>query len=252
MQAFSKQVLKIVLFNQIKLLVKRSIAYISFMLIVTACNKDVVTSGSSATTGSNAYLSLTVADSIPPYKNFVVVLSNGNLITSLGFLNTTGYYNIVSGITDIKLQSQTTGALLFDTTVTLASGSINTAFAFTYGNTARTTVVQENYNTPTSGYAKVRLLDLWNGIGTNIANFTISDGTNTFVFSKRYFLDHEKDHTLENFIAVPASNYTLYVTFGTTLIINPFGFNLLDGKIYTIAITDVRNGLLISPVIPHN
>ena len=28
--------------------------------------------------------------------------------------------------------------------------------------------------------------------------------------------------------------------------------NLLNGKIYTIAVTDVRGGQLISPVIAHN
>ncbi len=231
-------------------LVKSFFVYILVFIAFTACTK-VVDSGSSTTTGKT-YLSLTVADSLLPYKGFVVTPNDGSLITTLGYFNSVGYFNFVSGTTDIKIQSPISGSVFFDTVVNLAAGSINTAFAYSYGNIAKATIVQDDYSSPAAGKAKVRLLNLWTALSSGTANFTISDGANTFNFSKRYFLDHEKDHSLENFISIPASNYTIYATVGTSLIINPFSFNLLNGKIYTIAVTDVRGGQLISPVIAHN
>ena len=223
--------------------------YILFLFVFASCTK-VVNNGTG--TSTNAYLSLTVVDSIQPYKTFIVTTSDGNLITSLGYINSVGYYNVANGATDIRLQSQLNGSIYSDTVVNLAASSINTAFAYNYGIGARLTIVQEDYTTPANGFAKVRLLNLWSFLSASTADFTISDGTHTFTFSKRYFLDHEKVHSLESFILVPASNYTLYTTIGTSVYINPFNFNLLNGKIYTIAIVDIRNGQLISPVIQHN
>ena len=157
-------------------------AYILLIVIATSCTKVVDNSSGTSSGSSKTYLSLTVIDSTLPAKNFVITANDGVLVTSPGYLNAAGYFVIANGKTDIKIQSQQNGSVLYDTSVNLSTGSINTAFAFSYNNSARATVVQKDYSTPATGKAKVRLLDVWNGLGNSAVDFTISDGANTFVF----------------------------------------------------------------------
>ncbi|MBS1639336.1 MAG: DUF4397 domain-containing protein [Bacteroidetes bacterium] len=223
-------------------------------LIIISCTKTVSSSGTGnggGTTTSRTYLNVTQISN-GSKTNVIVSPADGNMFITLGNLYTSGYTNIASGATNIKVQSQTTGKIFHDTTYTLTDNAKSTAFIYPVTSIYKVSVVQEDYSSPATGYAKIRLFDFSETAPGNTADFSISNGNNTFNFTGRKFLDHELDNTLTNFTTVNAGNYTLYAVSGSSVIINPYNFNLVSGKIYSIVVTSITPTNLLSFTMPHN
>ncbi|MBS1626970.1 MAG: DUF4397 domain-containing protein [Bacteroidetes bacterium] len=223
-------------------------------LIIISCTKTVSSTGTgngSGTTTGKTYLNVTQISN-GSNTNIIVSPSDGNMFITLGNLYTSGYANIASGSTNIKVQSQLTGKIFHDTTYVLTDNAKSTAFVYPINAIYKVSVVQEDYSSPAAGYAKIRLLDFSKTAPGNTADFSISNGNNSYSFTGRTFLDHELDNTLTNFTTVNAGNYTLYAVSGSSVIINPYNFNLVSGKIYSIVVTSITSTDLLSYTMPHN
>jgi hypothetical protein len=114
-------------------------------------------------------------------------------------------------------------------------------------------VINDDFSSATnSNTAYVRILDVAATVMNQSADFSFSNGSVQFASKNRYFLDHESNSSLVKFVAVPAGNYTLYATMGNTVLINPYPFNLVNGKIYSIVITGITSSDLYDFVMNHN
>ncbi|MBN8838249.1 MAG: DUF4397 domain-containing protein [Sphingobacteriia bacterium] len=224
--------------------------YITCIVIgLSACTKTT-TSNSEGSTSGNTFLNVTRIDSNAK-TNIVVTPSNGNLFITLGGLYTCGYMSFASGLTTIKVQSQLSGQVYQSSGYILYDDNRNTAFIYPYGNYYRASVVTEDFDIPATGYAHVRVLDFSARNVSATYNFSISNSANNYSFNDRYFLDHELNSDLTKFTNVVAGSYVLYATRGNSVLINPYAFNLLSGKIYTIVVTDISNTNLASFSMPH-
>jgi hypothetical protein len=233
---------------------KTALHIIVFLVMASSCTKTVSSIGTgngSGTTGGKTYLSVTQISS-GSKTNILVTPSDGNLFITLGTLYTANYSYIASGNTNFKVQYANSGKISHDTTFTLTDNARSTAFIYPVTATYKASVVGEDLSAPASGTAKVRLLNFSEVSPGISSDFSISSGSNTYNFTGRKFLDHELDNTLTAFTTVTAGNYTLYAVSGSSVIINPYGFTLASGKIYTIVVTSIKSTDLLSFTMPHN
>jgi len=235
---------------------KNAVAYITILLVtISSCTKVLTNTGdpgSGTTPAGKTYLSITQIDSSAKL-NVIVTPSNGSLFITSGTVSGAAYNVFASGKTNIKIQSRNSARLFYDSTYTLNDGSISSAFIYPVSTVYKASVVTDDYTTPANGTANIRLLDFSATTSGQTVNFNVSNGAANYSFNNRFFIDHETDKTLVKFINVPAAgNYTLYATLGPSVLINPYSFDLLSGKIYSIVITGITITDLYSFVMPHN
>jgi hypothetical protein len=230
---------------------KNKATYLFFLLIFMG-TKVTDNSGSVTDGSGKAYLNITEVDSAATL-NIIVTPSNGATFTTPGTFLGAGYYLLPNGQTNIKVQFSQTGQLFYDTTYGLASGSLHSVCIYPVDKIYRASVINDDFSSATnSNTAYVRILDFAATVMNQSADFSFSNGSVQFASKNRYFLDHESNSSLVKFVAVPAGNYTLYATMGNTVLINPYPFNLVNGKIYSIVITGITSSDLYDFVMNHN
>jgi hypothetical protein len=232
---------------------KNKTIYLFFLLtfIGIACTKVTDNSGSVTDGTGKAYLNVTEIDSAATINN-IITPSNGVVFTTAGVIHGGGYYLLPNGQTNVKVQFSQTGQLFYDTTFGLSAGSLHSVYIYPVSKIYRASVTTDDFSAVTGNTAYVRILDFADSVINQSTNFSFSDGKVLFTSKNRHFLDHETNNTFAKFVSVPAGNYTLYATIGNTVLVNPYPFNLVNGKIYSIVITGITSSDLYDFVMNHN
>jgi hypothetical protein len=197
---------------------------LTVLLAFTACNKDDKDSMSKA--------KVMVVHASPNAPNVDVRINNAVALTNVAYPTNSGYTEVNSGSTNIKVAPTATTNYVIDATVNLDANENYSVFAIDSVSKIKAAAVSDDLTAPASGKAHVRFFHF----SANAPAVDIAVTGAPVLFSNRKFNDQATNASLASFTPLGAGTYNLEVrAAGTnTVVLSLPNISLTAGKIYTV------------------
>lgn len=173
-----------------------------------------------------------VVHASPNAPNVDVRINNNVALSNVPYPTNSGYTQLNSGSTNIKVAPAGTTTNVIDATVNLEANKNYSVFAVDSVSKIKAAVVVDDLTTPASGKAHVRFFHF----SANAPAVDIAVTGGPVLFSNRTFNDQGTNASVANFTPLNAGTYNLEVrAAGTnTVVLSLPNINLTAGKIYTV------------------
>lgn len=173
-----------------------------------------------------------VVHASPNAPNVDVRVNNNVALTNVAYPTNSGYLDVNSGSTNIKVSPTTTTTHVIDATVTLDASKNYSVFAVDSVSKIKAAVVSDDLTAPASGKAHVRFFHF----SANAPAVDIAVTGGAVLFSNRRFNDQATNSSYASFTPLNAGTYNLEVrAAGTnTVVLSLPNITLTAGKIYTV------------------
>ena len=173
-----------------------------------------------------------VVHASPNAPNVDVRINNSVALTNVAYPTNSGYAEINSGATNIKVSPTTTTTYVIDANVTLEADRNYSVFAIDSVSKIKAALVSDNLSVPAAGKAHVRFFHF----SANAPAVDIAVTGGPVLFPNRLFNDQSTNAAYVNFTPVDAGTYNLEVrAAGTnTVVLALPNITLTAGKIYTV------------------
>jgi hypothetical protein len=211
--------------NTMKKIIVHVFAAVTVLVAFTACNKD--------DDNSDAMKSqVMVVHASPNAPNVDVRINNAVALTNVAYPANSGYTQVNSGSTSIKISPTGTTTYVIDGNVNLEANKNYSVFAIDSVSKIKAAVVMDDLTAPASGKAHVRFFHF----SPNAPAVDIAVTGGPVLFSNRSFNDQSSNPAVANFTPLNAGTYNLEVrAAGTnTVVLALPNVALTAGKIYTV------------------
>lgn len=201
------------------------VSVVAVLLVFTACNKNDDQNNMSKS-------QVMVVHASPNAPNVDVRINNSVALTNVAYPANSGYTQLNSGSTNIKVSPTGTTNYVIDATVNLDANKNYSVFAIDSVSKIKAAVVGDDLTSPASGKAHVRFFHF----SANAPAVDIAVTGGAVLFSNRKFNDQATNASLASFTPLNAGTYNLEVrAAGTnTVVLALPNISLTAGKIYTV------------------
>lgn len=206
-----------------KLSIVKAVLLLAIPMLFVACDKDDDNPPKSR---------ILVVHASPDAPGVDVRVNNSIALSNFEYPAASGYVEVNSGATNIKVSPMSTTTYVIDATVDLEANKNYSVFAIDSVSKIKAAVVEDDVTPPAAGKAHVRFFHF----SPNAPAVDIAVQGGPVLFANRSFNDQSTSASVINFTPVDAGTYNLEVRLAGTpdVVLSVPGVSLSAGKIYTV------------------